>query len=301
MKLSSINNILNIKNGVYLKNAVKPSFRGLSNDVFEPSEKRAYGQCIEKPINAQEKVLLGILGSQEKLFQKSISSNSSSYEIKIPIDGYDDTYQSVKKVTCFNGKKPDDDMICVLDIKENTVHIYNNDGELKNKFSSEDMQALKYYKYHPDAIHYYLRHNRQKYGMDWHQEMIDVVDKLGKLYENPHTYMTIKEDMVLYRALQDILSPEDIQKLSTVGEIYTDKSFVSTSTSLDVAKRFVRTNPILEISIPKGSKYIDIEKLFNIDRRHWREDEYLLPKNSNFLVTGFDEEKNIIKVEYLPE
>ena len=47
------------------------------------------------------------------------------------------------------------------------------------------------------------------------------------------------------------------------------------------------------------TKYMDIERLFNIDIEHWREKELLLNRNSSFLVTGFDTENNIIEVDYI--
>jgi hypothetical protein len=42
-----------------------------------------------------------------------------------------------------------------------------------------------------------------------------------------------------------------------------------------------------------------MDKIFNIDRQHWNEGEFLLNKGAKFQVTGFDRENNIIKVRYL--
>ena len=44
---------------------------------------------------------------------------------------------------------------------------------------------------------------------------------------------------------------------------------------------------------------MDVDRLFNIDRLHWSEQELLLDKNSSFVVTGFDTENNIIEVDYI--
>jgi len=146
----------------------------------------------------------------------------------------------------------------------------------------------------------YLREGKHMYNGALHQEMLEMCDELERVFSTPSSTMRTTQNMVLYRALQRNLSEEDIANLTTIGGIYQDKSFSSTSKSLEVAQRFSCGNPILEISFPKGSKYIDVEKLFNIDQKRWFEDEYLLDKNSHFLVTGFDYEKNIVKVSYLP-
>ena len=58
-------------------------------------------------------------------------------------------------------------------------------------------------------------------------------------------------------------------------------------------------NGILEITLPKQTKYIDLDELFNADRKRWNEQEFLLPRNSKFKVTGYDKKHDIIQVEYL--
>lgn len=300
MNISSIGNIFNIKNSFPLKKANNMSFKGLDKDVFESANKRVWGQPIENPINVQEKILLNILQDDEKLFERYLTDYGMAYEIKTSVAGFIDLYQPVKKVFCYDGQNCEEPSIYVLNIKENAVQVYDEAGELKNYFTGEDLKALKYAKYHPDALHVYLREGRHMYNGNFHQEMIEMCDELERVFSNPSSTMRTTQDMVLYRALQRNLSDEDIANLNTIGGIYQDKSFSSTSKNFGVAERFSCGNPILEISFPKGSKYIDVEKLFNIDQRRWFEDEYLLDKNSRFLVTGFDYEKNIVKVNYLP-
>ena len=107
------------------------------------------------------------------------------------------------------------------------------------------------------------------------------------------------ETKTLYRALQNRLTNEQMEALSTIGGIYTDPSFASTTEDLDVAKRFSCGNPILKINVPKGTKYMDVERLFNIDYKHWKEKELLLDRDSSFLVTGYDSENNIVEVDYI--
>ena len=89
--------------------------------------------------------------------------------------------------------------------------------------------------------------------------------------------------------------------LNAEGKTFESKSFVSTTTNINTAKRFAHGKPILEIELPAGTKYIDLDSLFNIDREHWREQEFLLPRNSRFVVTGFDDFLDIIKVKYIEQ
>ena len=110
----------------------------------------------------------------------------------------------------------------------------------------------------------------------------------------------IEKPTVVYRALQDNLTDSEKAILSTVGAVYRDNSFVSTTQNIDTAKRFNTSgNPIMEIILPEGSKYLDLDRLFNIDRQRWREQEFLLKRGSEFIITGYDRENNIIKASYL--
>ena len=117
--------------------------------------------------------------------------------------------------------------------------------------------------------------------------------------ESESKVWTTDKPTKVYRALQDYLTPEQTEVLSHVGGVFKDASYVSTTTNLDTARRFKGSNPILEIELPEKTKYLDLDTLFNIDRKHWSEQEFLLPKNSKFAVTGLDEQNNIIKVKLL--
>lgn len=163
------------------------------------------------------------------------------------------------------------------------------------------MDALYYYKYHPNEIHRNLREGRSLYSGVLKEEAQRCAENLETLFNDPEKTFKTDKGVTLYRALQKKLSDEEKETLSAIGKVYTDKSFCSTSTDINVAKGFSCGNPILEINFPKNSKYINLDGLFNIDKRHWREREFLLNKGSKFLITGFDSEKNIIKCDYVGE
>lgn len=196
--------------------------------------------------------------------------------------------------------------------KSGEIDLLDLENSTMRHYSKEYVDALKYYKYHPDSLHMKLRHNKDIYSGSFKDERDNVIVRLDELFNNDYQVLKIKSDAVLYRALQQDLTPEDIQELTKIGGIFTEKSFCSTSANLDPAIRFSCENPkfeglfpngraILKIDFPKDSKYINMDEMFNIDRRHWKEDEFLLNRGSKFLVTGFDKENGFINVKYLGE
>lgn len=180
------------------------------------------------------------------------------------------------------------------------VYVYSKEGHLKKYFDEKDMDALFEYKYHPDCFHGTLRKGRFV-GIQTTEEIQNWIKQLDNLFTDETKSFEIIKPTVVYRALPDELSSEQLANLFRKGCIFTEKSYSSTTQKLETARRFKRFNPILEIELPIGSKYIDMDSLFNIDRQHWQEQEFLLPRNSQFEILGFDEQKNVIKARYLFE
>ena len=193
--------------------------------------------------------------------------------------------------------------IYILNGKTNEIDVIDVENSEFRHFTSDEVKSLREYKYHPEAIHSKLRHDKDIYSGTWKEENEKTIEILTELFNDKTKTDKAKENIVLYRALQPDLTKEEVEQLNKVGGVYTDKSFCSTSTTLENAQRFRNKNdsPVLEISFPKDAEYIDVEKMFNIDRQHWRENEYLLNRNSSFRVTGFDKKNNIIKVDYIQE
>ncbi len=216
-----------------------------------------------------------------------------------PIEGWKDLYDYDTSVSCYFDEKGNVKQAFKYNSKTKEIFVYDNNGKQTHYFTKEDREALHYYKYHPDSIHSRLRDNRDYWSGDFLDETIEMANRLAELFENDTKIFKTNEDITVYRALQKNLTEEQITALSTIGGIYTDPSFCSTTEDLNTAKSFSCENPILKISLPKGSKYMDVERLFNIDRIHWSEKELLLNKNSHFVVTGHDTENNIVEVSYL--
>ena len=208
-------------------------------------------------------------------------------------------YQMDKRICCYLDDNERVTQALMLDTETNNIKAVDFVNELKQNYSRPEVEALHYYKYHPDSIHARLRYGRDMYSGDFQVETTNTIRNLEAIFGNSSKLSVNKEKRIIYRALQNRLSEDEISNLQQIGKIFTDKSFCSTTTDLKVARRFANANPILEIEFPEGAQYIDMDKLFNIDREHWLEKEFLLDKNARFQVIGFDKENNIVKVKYL--
>ncbi len=184
----------------------------------------------------------------------------------------------------------------IHDIEEETTNIYNSKGELTKTYSSDDLSALKEYKMSSIYVTSKLR-NDEYWGRD-----IDSIRKtefliktLTNIFNDNKKHNINDKDRTLFRTMH--LPLKDIGK---VGDIFTDKSFVSTSTNTETPKDFKSKNmPIMIINFPKGAKYIDIDNVLNIDQIRYQENEYLLNKNSQFLITKIDKKRNLLQATYL--
>jgi hypothetical protein len=296
--------------------AMKPNFEN-SKPVQTAVEKvnASASECVcaysKAAINIEDK-LKNIKSKAEEIFSKWIDKedniwgsrlygedNVLRFKIGKEIQGLKGLYKDEKCASCYINSEGQITYALLKNNKDGSVKFLDLINGVTHDYSAQDIKALHYYKYHPDAIHAKLRYGKDCYGGDMKEEMLKVIEDLSQLFADKSKVIRNAKKCTLYRALQSRLSEQDIDKLQSVGEIFAEKSFCSTTTDLNAAKRFAHGNPILEIEFPKGGEYIDIEKIFNIDRCHWREAEYLLDKGSKFKIKGFDNVNNIIKAEYI--
>lgn len=244
-----------------------------------------------------------IIAEDEHIGRQNIDKRCGETIIRLQagkeVEGFKGLYYDNIKIACFFDENGDITNAFKHNKNTQETFVYDKDGNLTHYFSKEDREALFYYKYHPDSIHTKFRKGKNHWGGSFQDETNEMANRLINIFNDENKIFRTTEDKTLYRALQKELTEEQMDALSTIGGVYTDPSFCSTAENLDVAKRFSCGNPILKINVPKGSKYMDIERLFNIDSKHWREKELLLDRNSKFLVTGFDTENNIIEVDYI--
>lgn len=206
-------------------------------------------------------------------------------------------YAHKKYYLCFFDENSDMKECWGYDKDKGTIKIISQNGTID--YSAKETEALYFYKKFPASIHSKLRSNKSVYSASFLRNPNSAIERLEEIFNKDKTLKT-KSDITLYRAIEDDLSQEQKEALSTIGGIFEEKSFCSTSTSIEVAKAFKGKNPILKINIPKGTKYIDIDKIFNIDRERWREFEFLLNKGVKFRVVKYLE-NDIIEADMLPE
>lgn len=216
------------------------------------------------------------------------------------IQGFKGLYSDDKRICGYLGEGGSFEKVFVKNNKTEEVDVFNVLTGETIHYSKDDMAALRYYKYHPDAIHSKLRHDRDIYSGSFKDEMNESVEHLRNIFNDKSKVEKSNKKITLYRALQSDLTKEELENLSEIGNVFTEKSFCSTTTNLKDAQRFSKgKNPIIEIEASEETEFLDMDKLFNIDREHWSEHEYLLNEKSSFQVIGFDNEKNIIKVKLL--
>jgi len=291
-----------------MKNIEKQNFSVECDDVADKSINQARANYAIATINIKSENVLSKLKSflteivapneylhNERIDKKNIIRINAGKEIK----GFNNLYQTDKSICCYLDNDNELESIYILNHQNDNIDVYNIKNKKEAHFNKNEIKALTYYKNHPQWIHSKLRFDKNQCSGSFLNELEQVLQTLDNIFQDKEKLNTNKETKILYRALQSNISSDDIEQLQTIGGLFTEKSYCSTTTDLSVAKRFKHNNPILEIEFPKDAKYIDIEKLTNIDREHYRESEYLLDKNSQFLVTGFNPEENIIKVKYI--
>ena len=128
---------------------------------------------------------------------------------------------------------------------------------------------------------------------------IEALDKLFKLVPNKlknKTPMTVYRGALLTKELDDIIHGK------SKTDIYTEKAFVSTSKSKQVAKQFAMHGDkiILEIELPQNTTFIEDSMLPSHARSKMsNEEEVLLPRNAQFKITDFNPKTRTVKAIYL--
>ena len=128
---------------------------------------------------------------------------------------------------------------------------------------------------------------------------IEALDKLFKLVPNK---LKNKTPMTVYRGALLTKELDDILKGKSKTDIYTEKAFVSTSKSKQVAKQFAMHGDkiILEIELPQNTTFIEDSMLPSHARSKMsNEEEVLLPRNAQFKITDFNPKTRTVKAIYL--
>ena len=148
------------------------------------------------------------------------------------------------------------------------------------EFSNDEKDSLQEYKGDSSNINNSLRD-----GDSLNEYQQKIVSNIDSAFENS----SLKEETTLYRLVQ---GGGDYSKFN-VGDTITDKAFISTSTKLSILQNSIdeydlgsKSNIVLKIKAPSGSNAINMEEFNTGYARGDNQEEILLPRNSNFKITG---------------
>lgn len=95
-----------------------------------------------------------------------------------------------------------------------------------------------------------------------------------------------KEEMTLYRGLGNSVGAQ-LNNLNA-GQIMTDKALISTSKSNEVFKHEFGKGWKATITVPPGTKVLDVNKTLGKKSRYADEKEVILPKSTKLGIVGID-------------
>ena len=139
-------------------------------------------------------------------------------------------------------------------------------------------------------------------GITTDQFVNDDILAIDKLFLTMPNKLRTKSPMTVYRGTVLTQELKDIINGKTQSNIYTEKAFVSTTKSKQVAELFATKEDgiIMKINIPRGSSIIDDENLPSYaSSKMGSEKEVLLPCNAQFRILSYDPLSRIVEAEYI--
>ena len=262
-------------------------------------DKNIYGTREENLQQVVDSILEGTDYKVYRFFESYKAGEPCRAKAGDEIPNWKNLYNERLNIAFYKDKDNQVTSVYVLNCDDKSIQVYDKNGNMTQSYSPEEMKALHEYKYYPEGIHNLLRLNKHR-SVDSIETLQGYIQNIDNCFNSPDKTFRTTEPTVVYRAMQSNLTDQEKEILRTKGAVFKDKSFVSTSKNLDTAKRFnTKGNPILKITLPENSRYLDTDKLFNIDMTHWREQELLLNRDSEFVITGYDPEENIIEATYI--
>ena len=213
------------------------------------------------------------------LFKKSIKQYSA---IDLNKSNRMNTYIS-DYVTCYFNKDKKLEKFFTYDLRNKDVRVFDKNGNILKHYSPEETHALLTYSHNSRNIHKLLRYNKKCKNED---EVGKSIDNLSNIFNFNCKVSKTSEDIIAYRAL-DRYSLDKIMSMPENGMIFEDPSFVSVATKKRNVFQFLNSrnfNHIMQIKIPKDSKYINMDEFGNIVVLNSPENELLLNKGSKFLI-----------------
>lgn len=125
-------------------------------------------------------------------------------------------------------------------------------AELESLIPLKPEETDAFYNYTDDignGSNYDVINQSLRKGKSLDQEHQKIVDNMDSAFSRAST----NEQITVYRGL----NPNFTDKLE-IGSSFTDDGFTSTSSELDVAKKFSSGGAVMEVIVPKGSKAISL-------------------------------------------
>lgn len=272
---------------------------GVCSDVFQCNRaanlKISPKELINKVLGANQRVMkdwqdLGGFYSFKTFFSKPtthyvVIDKQKSTLAKNHITGYVlcnfDKLKKLKNFLFFNAN-------------DKSINIYNQFGEKVRYYNPQETKALLTYKANSTSIHKVLRYKKDVKHQEEINEKINILQSIFK----KHKTQVATEDMVVYRAL-DSNALQSIMNMPRDGMVFTEPSFMSVATKKSSTYQFLNLKNfkhIMEIKIPKGTEYINMDDIGHIVVKQMPENELLLGANSNLLIKS---RKGMIKAELI--
>ena len=288
-----------------IKNFYPTSYKGIKKESSIPktlsSEKPITSSLDSTSIIGQAQVLLQNKQTpEEKLLKKILDNDSMGFKL-IEENWESNVYRIYQKgneeapisfANVYSDENDNIECVYLFDMKSENIFIYDENGEFQRQITTDDISGAYAYKYNSFYFHSRLRGEKQ-------EENNEYLTQLNKLFANKNKLDKAKEDMVVYRAHQ--LTPE---QMGEVGDIYQDKSFLSTSENEGIAEHFHShdmSHAFLTINVPKDSTFLYLDRLFNIKKKRSRENEILFDKGTKFLIEDIDNITKEVTLTLIPD
>lgn len=204
----------------------------------------------------------------EKLQGDTKPYHTRKLDTEADLDRYQKEYLELKDKDNYMAKN--------LTTKEYVEYVKNLP---KPKITDAEKRAISQYAGgHFQPINTYLRKGKDAFLMGSSVEEIQgYIKNIDSLIDKS----SLTESIKVYRGFGKF----ELRGLK-IGDSLTDKAYVSTSLSENLARRFGNSKSYAEIRLPKGSKAIHIKKYY--DSIDGAEQELLLPRGVTLVVEGIE-------------
>ena len=185
-------------------------------------------------------------------------------------------------ISCYYNKDKLLEKFLVFDKNTKSIRRFDSNGKLITHYTPEETLAIMKYKHDSGNIHAVLRNAK---ALKNEAEVQETISALSQIFKNGKTWKS-KEKIIGYRAL-DSESYRRIMSMPEDGMIFTDPSFMSIATDKKSAAKFLNLksrNHLMQIVIPEGTSYLQMDELGHIINPQTPENEWLLNAGRNLVI-----------------